>query len=110
MTEFIEVHWTCGSIDEARKISRYLVQERLIACAQIIPWIESIYIWKHALETAQETKVLMKTSLDKFEKVKELILKNCRYEVPEINRVAIEGGNEVYLEWMRETLNETNHC
>ena len=38
MPEFIEIHWTSGSIDEARKVARYLVQERYVACAQISPW------------------------------------------------------------------------
>ncbi len=43
MPEFIEIHWTSGSIDEARKVARYLVQERYVACAQITPWVESIF-------------------------------------------------------------------
>jgi hypothetical protein len=44
VSDFIEIHWTSGSLDEARKISRYLVQKRYVACAKIVPWIESVYI------------------------------------------------------------------
>lgn len=70
MAEFIEINWTSGSIDEARKVSRYLVQERLVACAQIIPWIESIYMWNNQLETTQESKVTLKTKRIFFDEIK----------------------------------------
>ena len=103
MSEFIEIHWTCGSIDEARRISRYLVQERFVACAQIIPWIESIYMWDNKLETTQETKVIFKTRGARFDKIKEIIKQNCSYEIPEISRIAIEGGNQDYFDWIIES-------
>lgn len=100
---FIEIHWTCGSIDEARKVSRYLVQERLAACAQISPWIESIYLWDGKMETEQETKVVIKSRLLHFEAIKRAILENCKYELPEILLVPIQGGHEPYLDWIEET-------
>lgn len=103
MSEFIEVHWTAGSIEEARRICRFLVQERVVACAQIIPWIESIYMWDNQLETAQETKIALKTHLTRFEEIKEIIEKNSSYEVPEITYTLLSGGNEGYLEWLDET-------
>lgn len=103
MSDYIEIHWTSGSIDEARKISRYLVQERFVACAQIIPWIESIYMWNNNLETAQESKIVMKTRLEHYEKIKEIILQNCKYEVPEITYHHIDGGNKEYLDWLKDS-------
>ena len=102
MTTFIEIHWTCGSLDEARRVSRFLVQEKLVACAQIIPWIESIYTWDSQLETMQESKVILKTQHNLYEKVREVIEKNCSYEVPEITFRDIAGGNELFLNWMKE--------
>lgn len=102
MTEFIEVSWTSGSLDEARKVSRFLVQERLVACAQIIPWIESIFLWNQQLDTAQESKIVLKTHKDKFDRIKEVILANSSYQVPEITFHTIEGGNEAYLQWLQE--------
>lgn len=104
MSNYIEVHWTSGSLDEARKISRYLAQERIIACAQIIPWIESIYMWNNQLETAQESKIVFKTVLENYEKIKEIIYQNCSYQVPEITYVFIDGGNQEYLSWMQESI------
>lgn len=103
MPNFIEVHWTAGSIDEARKIARYLVQERLVACAQIIPWIESIYMWNNQLETAQESKVVCKTIQENFEVIKTAILQNSSYEIPEIIQTPLAGGSEAYLNWLNET-------
>lgn len=103
MKEFIEVHWTSGSLDEARKISRFLVQERLIACAQIVPWIESIFMWNNQLETSQESKITFKTRLEHYDKIKKVIEENCSYEVPEITYSIIDGGNEPYLNWLNES-------
>lgn len=106
MTEFIEIHWTSGSIDEARKVCRHLVQERLVACAQIIPWIEAVYMWNNKLETTQESKILLKTRREKFEQIKEIIQKNCSYEIPEITFITIQGGNEEYLNWIIESTSD----
>ncbi len=103
MTNFIEVHWTSGSLDEARKISRYLVQERLVACAQITPWIESIYMWNNQLETTQETKIVFKTTLNCYEKIRKVVLENCKYEIPEITYVTLDGGNAEYMRWLEES-------
>src|SRR6476646_7479403 len=102
MDNFIEIQWTAGSIDEARKIARYLVQERLVACAQIIPWIESIYMWNNQLETAQESKVVCKTILENFKTIERVILENHSYQVPEILQTQIVGGNQAYLDWLSE--------
>lgn len=103
MVQFIEIHWTSGSLDEARKISRYLVQERFVACAQITPWIESIFMWNNQLETAQESKVTFKACLDNYEKIRQIIENNCSYDVPEITYTYLDGGNEAYLEWLQES-------
>ena len=109
MSEFIEIHWTSGSLDEARKISRYLVQERLVACAQVIPWIESIYMWNNQLETAQESKIVFKSHFSAYEKIKKVILDNCQYEIPEIIYHRIEGGNPEYMQWLQESLVKTEN-
>ena len=107
MTEqYIEIQWTSGSLDEARKVSRFLVQERYVACAQITPWIESIFRWENQLDTVQESKIVFKTHLDKFEQIKEIILKNSTYEIPEVTFTHISGGNNDYLKWIKENVRE----
>lgn len=108
MTDFIEITWTSGSLDEARKVSRYLVQEHLVACAQVIPWVESVYLWNNQLETTQESKIVLKTHLSKFDRVKEIIERNSTYQVPEITYKAIEGGNAAYLDWLADSMLPTS--
>lgn len=103
MANFIEIQWTSGSLDEARKICRYLVQERLVASAQIIPWIESVFMLDNKLDTMQESKVIFKTRAENYDQVREVIEKNCKYDIPEITWHTIEGGNQAYLEWLEET-------
>jgi len=102
--EYIEIHWTSGSLDEARRVSRFLVQERYVASAQIIPWIESVTMLNNKLETAQESKIVLKTCLENFEKIREVIEQNCKYEVPEITWFKIEGGNRSYMDWLKESI------
>lgn len=99
-TQFIEISWSSGSLDEARKISRELVKNRLVASAQIIPWVETIYLWDGQLETTQESRVLMKTSAELFSRVQEEIKKHSKYEIPEITFRHIDGGNQEYMEWL----------
>ena len=103
MTTFIQIQWTCGSVDEARKVCRYLVQERIVACANIVPWIESIFMWDNQLDTAQETKVFLKTRTENFETVKECIIKNTSYELPEILAFTIDQGHDEYMHWLEES-------
>ena len=103
MSHYIEIHWTSGSLDEARKISRYLVQERYVASAQITPWIESIYMWNNQLETSQESKIVFKARADQYDAIKKIIKENCSYEVPEITFVNLDGGNSEYLEWLNKS-------
>lgn len=100
--QFIQIYWTCGNLDEARAIARQLVEAKLVACANIIPWVESIFMWNQEIETAQETKVIFKTREDRFEEVKNFILKRAKYEVPEILKVPILGGHDEYLEWVAQ--------
>ncbi|MBN4066869.1 divalent-cation tolerance protein CutA [Simkania negevensis] len=105
--QFAYIFWTSGSIEEVRRVCRYLVQERLVACANIIPWVESIYLWKGEVETAQETKVILKTRKDKYDDVYKVIKQNTQYEVPEVALVSIDGANKEYVEWLQEVVSHT---
>ncbi len=100
--DIIQIYWTCGSLDEARQTSRYLVEQRLVACANIIPWIESVFLWDDQLDITQETKVIFKTHASRFEAVKKAILERSKYEIPEILMVSILGGNQEYLDWVAQ--------
>lgn len=102
--QLIEIHWTCQSIDEARQICRKLVEMGLVACAQILPWVESIFMWDNKLDTMQESLVFMKTEAVHYEKIKEFITANCQYEVPQITATDITKCNDSYREWVLESV------
>lgn len=100
--ELIQIQWTCGNIEEARRVARFLVQERLVACAQITPWMESVYMWNNTLQTEQECKVLFKAHKGNWGQIKKVILENCSYEVPELLWFSVDGVDESYLNWALE--------
>lgn len=100
----IQIQWTCPNVEEAKKIIYLLLEKKLIACANIIPHITSIYAWKGAIETAQEVKVLLKTLDQHFLAIRTLIQENCSYDVPEISKIIIDEANPPYLEWLKEEI------
>lgn len=101
--ELVYIFWTTGSIDEARRVSRFLVQEKHVACANIIPWVESVFNWEDKICTEQETKVIFKTTKDKFATVRDAILNNCKYDCPEISMLAIAESHAPFKDWVAAT-------
>ena len=105
MAKMIQIHWNAASIDEARKVCRYLVQEKYVACANIVPWVESIFLWNDKLDVGQETKVILKTRKENFPAIKEIILQNTAFELPEILATDIADGHPEYLDWVERNSN-----
>jgi len=86
----------------ASRISNELVTEKLAACANILPDIESIYRWKAKIETANETLVLFKVSENRYEQFQNKLRSLHPYEVPEIICVKIDNGLPEYLRWVAD--------
>lgn len=97
---------TFPEIGPARRIVRTLVDERLIACANILPGIESIYRWKGAIETSSEVFVVMKTESARYEAMQARLRELHPYEVPECIALPITGGLPDYLRWIAESAAE----
>jgi periplasmic divalent cation tolerance protein len=85
----------------ARKAVRTLVEERLIACGNIVPGVESIYEWKGAIEVGTEVMVICKTTSAAADAAQYRLRALHPYEVPEILRVPVSGGWPDYLAWVR---------
>jgi periplasmic divalent cation tolerance protein len=89
--------------DTARRISNQLVTEKLAACANILPQVQSIYRWKAELETATETLVLFKTSQDQQTAFEEKLRSLHPYEVPEIIFMKVDAASPDYSRWVVES-------
>lgn len=96
----IYIFWTCKNQEEARKIVHGLLDQRLIACASILPEVESIFRWDGKIEDVKESKVILKTQKRHFDPICGYIVENGSYEVPEILQVDVPYGNPRYLAWV----------
>jgi periplasmic divalent cation tolerance protein len=90
--------------DTATRIAGALVTERLAACVNIIPAIQSVYRWEGAIEHDEELLLLIKTSTTVWPLLEERILALHPYELPEIISVRIQDGNNNYLNWITNNL------
>ena len=91
---------TAGSPEEARRIARTLVEERLAACTSIVPAVESIYRWKGEVESATEALLLIKTSAEMIEPLKARLHALHSYETPEFLVLPVDSGSAAYLDWL----------
>ena len=104
MTDKRIVLCTAGSEDEARKIARHLVEQRLAACVNIVPRVESIYRWQGKVESSGEWLLLIKTTAERFPEVRDAIRELHSYELPECIAISIEEGSPEYLRWLANSL------
>lgn len=104
MTDAIICFTTVNKAKEAKRLASKLVSEKLAAYVQIIPKATSIYEWDGALREDQEWLLIIKTVSEKLTLLKEFIVRNHHYEVPELVAIAISDGLPSYLEWLRETV------
>jgi periplasmic divalent cation tolerance protein len=102
MTDNKLVLTTTGNREEARRIARALVEQRLAACVNIVPQIHSIYRWEDKVDEAEECLLLIKTFSTAVDRVREKIKELHSYELPECISLAIEGGCPQYLKWITE--------
>ena len=93
---------TTGSEKEARKIARSLVEERLAACANVIPGVRSFFYWEGRLCQEKEALILIKTVNNKARKIMDKIKKIHSYEVPEIIFFRVAMGEKNYLKWVKK--------
>ncbi len=99
------VYITVGSREEAVRIGRALVEERLAACANLIGGMRSIYRWQGQIEEAEEVVVVAKTRDDLLQSLTDRVRSLHSYECPCVVGLPVAGGLPDYLEWIAsETL------
>ncbi|MBI3584110.1 MAG: divalent-cation tolerance protein CutA [Nitrospinae bacterium] len=102
-TDFIVVFVTASSIEEAEKIGRGLVEEKLAACANILQQLKSIYFWEGKLCQENEVLMIVKSRGGLFKKLTAYVKKNHSYKVPEIIAIPIVDGSPDYISWLNES-------
>ena len=102
--EAIVVLVTAGSTEEAERIARALVEERLAACVNLVPGIRSIYRWKGKIADDGEILLVAKTRRDSFAALERRVRELHSYDVPEVLALAVTEGSTDYLRWLAEAV------
>lgn len=95
---------TCPDEATAKTIADALIEQRLAACINILPGIQSVYRWQGAIEHDQEVLLLIKTNRDAYPQLEKTIAKMHPYELPEVITVSIEDGLAAYLAWIDDSV------
>ena len=99
---------TCGSRAEAKKIAEALVGNRLAACVNVLPKMESCYRWEGKVNWDSEFLLIVKTTSVSLEKVRDYVLKAHSYDLPELIAFQIDDGSPAYMEWIRDSIGPLN--
>ncbi len=95
---------TVTDVAEAERLARTLVEERLAACATLLPGLQSIYHWEGAVESATETLLLIKTDAGQVAALEKRLGALHSYQTPEFLVLKVESGSLSYLEWLQSNL------
>lgn len=100
--DYMVVLITVTDEDEAVKIGKTLVEEKLAGCVNIIKGIRSIYFWQGKVEDEPEVLMIVKTKTDLFDELEKRVKSLHSYTVPEIIGIKIDKGSEGYLNWLTD--------
>jgi periplasmic divalent cation tolerance protein len=92
---------TAPDVKTARKLARKALEARLVACASLVPKIESLYWWQAKIEQAAESLIVFKTTRARLAKLEKLILSEHPYDTPEFLVLPVQGGSTRYLAWLQ---------
>jgi periplasmic divalent cation tolerance protein len=98
----VDVYITAKNQKEARKIAKILVKERLVACVNIIPRIESVYWWQNKMQHHGESALIAKTKKSNVRKIVSRIKSIHSYSVPCIVSLPIKDGNKDFMNWVKK--------
>ena len=95
---------TAPDLKTARKLAQAALKARLIACANLIPRIESHYRWQGKIEAGAEVLIVLKTTAPALSALEKLILAKHPYDTPEFIVLSLKGGNKRYLDWLENAV------
>lgn len=86
----------------ARTLARAALEQKLVACANLVPRIESLYWWKGKIEVGKEVLLVMKSRKPLLSKLERLIQELHPYDTPEFVVLPLTAGNRRYLDWLKQ--------
>ena len=103
-TQYIVVLVTAKDKKEAIKIAQGLLEAKLIACANIIGGIQSLFWWQGKIDSSKEVLLVLKTKKTLFKKVSVKVRSLHSYQTPEIIALPFVNGSEDYLRWVSSSV------
>ena len=100
-TELVTVFMTAPDGEVAERLGRTLVEERLAACANIVPEVASVYRWEGEVRRDAEALVIVKTTADTLAALEARVVELHPYTVPEVIALPVVGGHGPYMDWVR---------
>ena len=104
MTGALVVLVTAPSAEEAARLARALVEEKLAACGNVLPGVRSIYRWQDRICDESEALLLLKVPQQRFAELRDRVVALHPYEVPEVVALEIRDGNEKYIDWIIQSM------
>ena len=104
MKRLVQIYTTTNTRENAEKIAKALVENRLAACVQIVGPVASVYWWRGQIEETAEWLCIVKTRRSLYDTVGSAIRRNHTYEIPEIIAVPVVEGDEDYTSWLNSQL------
>ncbi len=105
MNEFAVYFCTCPTIQEARQLATNLLEQRLVACINILPQVESMYRWQDEICNEPEVLLVLKSRKSLASQLQQAVKQLHCYDVPELIALDISAGLPDYLQWVaNETL------
>jgi len=100
MTEYVVVFITAGSMAKAEMLAHVLVEERLVACVNLLPGCRSVFRWEGEVQSEHEVFMIAKSKREIAEALIQRVLELHSYDEPEVIALPIEVGSAGYLQWI----------
>ena len=100
MKEYSLFYVTNGSREEAEKVARVLVEQRLAACVNILPPIKSFFFWEGAVQAEEEVLLVGKTKTRLMGEVTDMVIQHHSYDLPCVVSWELDDGNQTFLQWI----------
>lgn len=101
MTDNVRICMISIPRDEARSFAKKLVEERLVACVNILPKMESFYWWEDRVLSDEEALLMAKTTAEKYPDLQRYVIDHHPYEIPELLALNVDEGLPDYLAWVK---------